>query len=259
MKMAAFFLSQIRNERLPNGNLAIICHGYHALSHLRARIHSSGSFCRTISSSENRHKGQCSYHPMTRIQSTSAAFRQASLSHARHVPDHLYRTPLTPSHRIDEKSPSTGLRHTYLGCVTHIYVCGGYGSNLHMAVTCACGTSSARPCRELAFGARPACVRVEDFRLGHVLYARVTETFVWGTPCAPQTNIFGKTDPFSPKLAHPVCPKRKSSPFILLKRAPNANYRHPLSRNVPQTQTPAASSSPKYNRYVFPKHARTYM
>ena len=180
MKMAAFFLSQIRNERLPNGNLAIICHGYHALSHLRARIHSSGSFCRTISSSENRHKGQCSYHPMTRIQSTSAALRQASLSHARHVPDHLYRTPLTPSHRIDEKPPSTGLRHTYLGCVTHIWaashisglrhtyicVCGGYGSNLHMAVTCACGTSSAHPCRELAFGARPACVRVEDFRLG---------------------------------------------------------------------------------------------
>lgn len=151
-----------------------------------------------------------------------------------------------------------------LGCVTHIYVCGGYGSNLHMAVTCACGTSSARPCRELAFGARPACVRVEDFRLGHVLYAHVTETFVWGTPCAPQTNIFGKTDPFSPKLAHPVCPKRKSSPFILLKRAPNANYRHPLSRNVPQTQIPrrllfpeiqsACFSETRSNIYVATNH-----
>ena len=180
---------------------------------------------------------------------------RSSLSHSAHA---------LPPHRREASfdwaaSHISGLRHTYLGCVTHIYVCGGYGSNLHMAVTCACGTSSARPCRELAFGARPACVRVEDFRLGHVLYAHVTETFVWGTPCAPRTNIFGKTDAFSPKVAHPVCPKHKSSPFILLKRAPNANYRHPLSRNVPQTQIPAASSSPKYNRHVFPKHARTYM
>ena len=41
MKMAAFFPSQIRNGRLPNGNLAITCPSCHVLFHDHAKLLSS--------------------------------------------------------------------------------------------------------------------------------------------------------------------------------------------------------------------------
>lgn len=81
---------------------------------------------------------------------------RSSLSHSAHA---------LPPHRR-EASFDWAASHIFELRRTYICVCGGYGSNLHMTVTCVCGTSSARPCRELA--------------LGHALHVCAPRIFVWG-------------------------------------------------------------------------------